>query len=93
MDTTTVLVVRRKLLGIKQQDLADVLGISRQHYASIEHGEVSPSVGTAFRLSARLGGSVYEYFNDQGFARGWSDAPTKYDYVRSLPDLGSFTGD
>lgn len=90
MDCSTMIVVRRKGMALRQQDLADVLKISRQHYASIEQGKVSPSLGLAFRLSARLGCSVYELFNEYGFARTWADSNCTWDYIRDYPNKGSY---
>ena len=45
---------QRKLLGLKQQEVADLIGISVQHYSRIERGEYTPSLQTFFRLTEAL---------------------------------------
>lgn len=41
----------RKQRGIRQDELADALGISRQTVSSLENGRYNPSILLAFKLS------------------------------------------
>lgn len=54
------LVKLRADLGLKSQDLAEQLEISRQHYSNIENGKVDPTFGIIVRLEKVLGNAGYE---------------------------------
>lgn len=41
----------RKERGLKQEDLADVLEVSRQTIGSLENGRYNPSIILAFRIA------------------------------------------
>ena len=41
----------RKLKGMKQEDLADLLGVSRQTISSLENGKYNPSIQLAFKIA------------------------------------------
>ena len=41
----------RKQRGIKQEALADAMGVSRQTISSLENGRYNPSIFLAFRLA------------------------------------------
>lgn len=41
----------RKLKGMKQEDLADLLGVSRQTISSLENGKYNPSIRLAFKIA------------------------------------------
>ncbi len=41
----------RKLRGLKQEELADAMGVSRQTISSLENGRYNPSVILAIRLA------------------------------------------
>lgn len=45
----------RKDKGLRQEELADVLGVSRQTIGSLENGRYNPSILLAFRVA--------KYFN------------------------------
>jgi DNA-binding XRE family transcriptional regulator len=45
----------REGLGLTQEQLADLIGLSRQSIISIERGHFMPSIETALRLSSALG--------------------------------------
>jgi transcriptional regulator with XRE-family HTH domain len=45
----------RKAVGLKQQELADEVGVTSQHISRIELGQAAPSVETLLRLGQRLG--------------------------------------
>lgn len=44
------LIKLRADLGLKSQELAKLLDISRQHYSNIENGKVDPTFGIITRL-------------------------------------------
>lgn len=41
----------RKERGLKQENLADILGVSRQTVGSLENGRYNPSIVLAFRIA------------------------------------------
>ena len=47
---------------LTQQDLADLVNVSRQTIISLEHGRYNPSIMLAFRLARAFGVSVEELF-------------------------------
>jgi putative transcriptional regulator len=55
---------------LSQQQLADMVGISRQTIVSIEKGDYAPSVKLALLLAAKLATSVEQLFilEDQDYA-------------------------
>jgi len=52
----------RKLNGIKQEELASALGVSRQTIGSLENGRYNPSILLAFKIAKHFGMSVEEIF-------------------------------
>lgn len=52
----------RKNLNEKQEDLANVLGVSRQTIISIEKGKYNPSILLAFKIANHFGKSIEEIF-------------------------------
>ena len=52
----------RKARGIKQEDLAKAMEVSRQTIGSIENGRYNPSITLAFKLSRFFGMSIEEIF-------------------------------
>lgn len=52
----------RKSLGIRQEDLADTLGVSRQTIGSLENGRYNPSIILAFKISRFFGIPIDEIF-------------------------------
>ena len=54
--------VERARLDMTQQDLADVLGVSRQTVNAIEKGKFNPSTVLALKISAVFNLSVNEIF-------------------------------
>ena len=54
--------VERARLDMSQQDLADVLGASRQTVNAIEKGKFNPSTVLALKISAVFNLSVNEIF-------------------------------
>ena len=52
----------RKARGIKQEDLATELGVSRQTISSLEKGRYNPSLKLAMDLAAVFHVSVEELF-------------------------------
>ncbi|MBK6765140.1 MAG: helix-turn-helix transcriptional regulator [bacterium] len=47
---------------MSQQELADLVGVSRQTIVSIEKGDYAPSVKRALLLAAKLGAKVEDLF-------------------------------
>ena len=52
----------RKARGIKQEDLAAALEVSRQTIGSIENGRYNPSITLAFKLARYFELSIEEIF-------------------------------
>ncbi|MHC1695573.1 MAG: helix-turn-helix transcriptional regulator [Eubacteriales bacterium] len=52
----------RKQRGIMQEELADILEVSRQTISSLENGRYNPSITLAFKLSRFFGMSIEEIF-------------------------------
>ena len=54
----------RKERGIRQEDLAQALGVSRQTVISLEKGKYNPSLALAFRLSRYFALPIEAIFDD-----------------------------
>lgn len=54
----------RKERGIRQEDLALALGVSRQTVISLEKGKYNPSLALAFRLARYFGLPIEQIFDD-----------------------------
>lgn len=54
--------VQRAIKNITQEDLANIVGVSRQAINSIEAAKYIPSTKLALKLSAYFGKSVNEIF-------------------------------
>lgn len=52
----------RKARGIRQEELADALGVSRQTFGSLENGRYNPSILLAFRLARYFEMSIEDIF-------------------------------
>ena len=52
----------RKERGIKQEDLAQELGVSRQTISSLEKGRYNPSILLAFKIARRFGVQIEDVF-------------------------------
>lgn len=52
----------RKARGIRQEELADALGVSRQTIGSLENGRYNPSILLAFRLACYFEMSIEDIF-------------------------------
>ncbi|MFA7075866.1 MAG: helix-turn-helix transcriptional regulator, partial [Candidatus Izemoplasmatales bacterium] len=50
----------RKLRGIKQEELADELEVSRQTIGSLENGRYNPSIVLAFKIAKFFDKSIEE---------------------------------
>ena len=57
--------VKRTKLGITQEDLAGLVGVTRQTIIAIERGNYSPSVLLALRLAQHLRCSVEGLFYEE----------------------------
>jgi putative transcriptional regulator len=56
----------RRRLGLKQEDLAEALEVSRQTISSLENGRYNPSILLAFKIARYFGMSVEEIFIYEG---------------------------
>lgn len=54
----------RKQQGVRQEDLAQALGVSRQTVISLEKGKYNPSLSLAFRLARYFGMPIEAIFDD-----------------------------
>ncbi len=52
----------RKQRGIRQEELADLLGVSRQTIGSLENGRYNPSIVLAFRIALFFGLTIEQIF-------------------------------
>ena len=52
----------RKQIGIKQEDLAAALEVSRQTIGSLENGRYNPSILLAFKIARFFDMSIEEIF-------------------------------
>ena len=52
----------RKARGIKQEELAEALEVSRQTIGSLENGRYNPSILLAFRIARYFGMTIEEIF-------------------------------
>lgn len=52
----------RKQRGIKQEDLATILEVSRQTIGSLENGRYNPSILLAFKIAKYFNMSIEEIF-------------------------------
>jgi len=52
----------RKKAGLRQEDLAEKLGVSRQTIIAIENDKYNPTLELAMKLAKQLGKNVEEIF-------------------------------
>lgn len=52
----------RKQKGIRQEELADALEVSRQTIGSLENGRYNPSILLAFKIAKYFGMQIEEIF-------------------------------
>lgn len=52
----------RKLKGIKQEELADALEVSRQTISSLENGRYNPSITLAFKIARYFDMTIEDIF-------------------------------
>ena len=52
----------RKEKGIKQEDFAKLMGVSRQTISSLETGRYNPSIFLAYKIAKYFGMSIEEVF-------------------------------
>lgn len=52
----------RKAQGIKQEELAEALEVSRQTIGSLENGRYNPSILLAFKIAKYFGLTIEEIF-------------------------------
>ena len=54
----------RREKGVRQEDLAQALNVSRQTIISLEKGKYNPSLALAFRLARYFSLPIEEIFDD-----------------------------
>ena len=59
----------RAALDLSQQQLADLVGVSRQTINAIENNKYDPTLALAFHLAAELGVRVDELFTPDSSAQ------------------------
>ena len=59
----------RKERGIKQEELADVLKVSRQTISSLENGRYNPSIILAFKIAEYFNKKIEDIFIYEGEER------------------------
>jgi len=52
----------RAIRGISQEELADILGVSRQTIGSLENGRYNPSILLAFKIAHYFGMPIEDIF-------------------------------
>lgn len=52
----------RRARGVRQEELADALGVSRQTIGSLENGRYNPSILLAFKLARYFGLAIEDIF-------------------------------
>ena len=52
----------RKERGIRQEEFAKALGVSRQTISSLENGRYNPSIQLAFKIARYFGITIEEVF-------------------------------
>ncbi|MBR3785169.1 MAG: helix-turn-helix transcriptional regulator [Firmicutes bacterium] len=52
----------RKERGIRQEDFAKSMGVSRQTISSLENGRYNPSITLAYKIAKYFGMSIEEVF-------------------------------
>ena len=52
----------RKARGIRQEELADILEVSRQTIGSLENGRYNPSIQLAFKIAKYFGMTIEKIF-------------------------------
>ncbi|MBR5529033.1 MAG: helix-turn-helix transcriptional regulator [Oscillospiraceae bacterium] len=52
----------RKERGIRQEDFAKVLGVSRQTISSLETGRYNPSISLAYKIAKFFGMTIEDVF-------------------------------
>ena len=52
----------RAIRGISQEELADILGVSRQTISSLENGRYNPSILLAFKIARYFGMPIEDIF-------------------------------
>ena len=52
----------RTARGISQEELADILGVTRQTISSLENGRYNPSIILAFKIARYFGMAIEDIF-------------------------------
>ena len=52
----------RKAMGIRQEEFAKAMGVSRQTISSLENGRYNPSILLAFKIARYFGMAIEDIF-------------------------------
>ena len=52
----------RKAMGIRQEEFAKAMGVSRQTISSLENGRYNPSILLAYKIAKHFGMTIEEVF-------------------------------
>ena len=52
----------RKEKGVRQDELAKAMGVSRQTISSLENGRYNPSISLAYKIARHFGMTIEEVF-------------------------------
>ena len=64
MALSTKLKEYREAKGLKQADLAELVGVRRETIVNLEKGKYNPSLSLAFRLARYFGLPIEQIFDD-----------------------------
>lgn len=64
----------RKGHGLKQEELAEILKVSRQTISSLENGKYNPSIQLAFKIARYFNRTIEEIFLYEEEEHGKKDA-------------------
>lgn len=78
----TRIMLRRKSLGLTQEALSEIIGISKNHLSSIERGIYVPTVDLLFKVCNTLGSTPDYYL----IGKIDEDADEMIETVGQLPD-------
>ncbi|OQB40407.1 MAG: hypothetical protein BWY04_01344 [candidate division CPR1 bacterium ADurb.Bin160] len=78
--------------GKTQQEIANMIKVSRQTYAKIERGEAELSLGAAVKLSEFFDKQVGEFISDETVNQKKFNAGKQQQIITNFIELSSFDG-
>lgn len=61
------LIQKRKMLGMTQEDVANISGIQRSYYGLIENGQRNPTLKIATKIATALNSTLEQTFPEEIF--------------------------